>query len=346
MLGYYRLLAASGVVLAHANGGTDGMSRTMVGAFFVISGYLIGFTLSRNYGRNPLPFYWNRFLRLYPMHTFVALAVFLMAPSFASLRLGEITSQESLFSLLDSFTLTFGPNSGLLIAPAWTLSYEILFYLFAPLVFGFRWRGLPVGLILLIAISIGWLAVHDFLLLVLRPFALGYANPTAIYTSMLMFGFGGVLNELRNRIGSTPVDHKLEWGGALLLLSLVLLGSRYVASDMQAFDAKFGHIFTLGMYFSTALTLLGWTRCESALSKLAGDCTYPTYLIHWPILHAGLFHLPLMRQITDWFGHLFPLGHIFAVAVFALLISLLASYLLIRLDERFIRIFRVRVEPV
>jgi peptidoglycan/LPS O-acetylase OafA/YrhL len=234
----------------------------------------------------------------------------------------------------------------MLIGPAWTLSYEILFYLFAPLVFGLRRRELPVGLLFLIAISMGWLAAHDALLLVLQPFALGYDNPTAIYTSMLMFGFGGVLNELRNRIGPTRADHALEWGGLLLLLTLVVLGSRYVAPDMQAFDAKFGHLFSLGMYLSATLMLLGWTQFESALSKLAGDCTFPTYLIHWPILHTGLFNLPLIRQITDWFGHSFPLGHIVATAIFALLLALLASYLLICLDQRFIRIFRVRVETV
>ena len=255
------------------------MSRTMVGAFFVVSGYLMGLTLSRNYGRNPLPFYWNRFLRLYPMHTFVALAVFVLAPSFANLRMGELPQQEHLSAFLRSL-----------------------------------------------------------------PFALGYDNPTAIYTSMLMFGFGGILYELRNRIGSTRADKTLEWSGLLLLLGLVVLGSRYVAPNMQEFDAKFGHLFSLVMYLSAALMLLGWRRFESPLAKLAGDCTYPTYLIHWPILHAGLFNLPLPRQITTWFGHLFPLGHIVATAAFALLISLLASYLLIRLDERFIRIFRARVD--
>lgn len=261
MLGYYRLLACLGVLIAHSSGGTDGMSRTMVGAFFVVSGYLMGLTLSRNYGRNPLPFYWNRFLRLYPIHTVVALAVFVLAPSFTNMRMGELPQQEHLSALLHSLTLTFtytqavGPAPGMLIGPAWTLPYEILFYLFAPLVFGLRWKELPLGLLLLIAISTAWLAAHDAMLLILKPFALGYNNPTAIYTSMLMFGFGGVLCELRNRIGPTRVDQALEWSGLLLLLGLVILGSRYVAPNMQAFDVKFGHLFSLVMYLSTALML-------------------------------------------------------------------------------------------
>lgn len=146
MLGYYRLSAATGVLLAHANGGTDGMARTMVGAFFVVSGYLMALTLRRNYGFNPIPFYWNRFLRLYPTHTLIAIAIFLLAPSFVETRMGDIPQRDYVPAFLCSLTLTFTCTQfgGPLIGPAWTLPYEILFYLFAPLVFGLRWRRLPL----------------------------------------------------------------------------------------------------------------------------------------------------------------------------------------------------------
>jgi peptidoglycan/LPS O-acetylase OafA/YrhL len=322
----------------------------MVGAFFIVSGYLMGLTLSHNYGRNPLPFYWNRFLRIYPMHTFLALIFFLLVPSFTNSLMVALPPQEHLSAFLHSLTLTFtytqpnGPTPGMMIGPAWTLPYEILFYLFAPVVFGLRWRQLPVGLVLLISISLGWLAAHDALWSILKPFALGYDNPIAIYTSMLMFGFGGVLYNLRGRIRPSHLDRILEWSGFLLLVGIIFLGSRYTAPNMQDFDSKFGHIFSILMYLSSFLMLLGWRCAETSLSKFAGDCTYPTYLIHWPILHSGLFNQSIAREVITWFGHLFPLGHIIATAVFALLLALLASYLLIRLERRFIRIFRVRVE--
>ena len=107
MLGYYRLLAAVGVLLAHTGGGSDGMSRVMVGAFFIVSGYLMALTLSRNYSITPLPFYWNRFLRLYPIHTIVASAVFLLAPWFVNARMGDLPPDEHLAAFARSLTLTF-----------------------------------------------------------------------------------------------------------------------------------------------------------------------------------------------------------------------------------------------
>lgn len=306
-------------------------------------------TLNLNYGINPLPFYWNRFLRLYPMHAFVALAVFILAPSFTVTRMGDLPPQEHLFAFLKSLTLMFsytqttGPSPGMLIGPAWTLPYEILFYLFAPFVIGLRFNRLPIGLVTILSTSISWLVLKGDLSLILKPFALGYHNPTAIYTAMFMFGFGALLFELRNLIGPTKADKTLQLLGLLLLLTLIIFGSRYFAPNMQFFDTNFGSFFQVVMYLSASLMLIGWSQTESHHSKLAGDCTYPTYLVHWPILHAGLFDLPILRKVTDWFGHLFPFGHIIATASVALLLSLLASYCLIRLDKRFIRSLRANI---
>lgn len=352
MLGYYRLLLAAGVVLAHAGGGADSMSRSMVGAFFIVSGYLMALTLSGNYGGNPLPFYWNRFLRVYPMHTIVALAVFLLAPWFVSERMGTLPPEAHLTTFARTLMLTFsydqpaGPTDGMLVGPAWTLPYEILFYLLAPLVYGLRYRALPLGLIAFALGGVIWLALHNSLALLLSPFALGYGNPTAIFVSVLLFAYGGALHELRNRLGPSPADRFLEWSGILLLLVLVAFGSRYVAMDSRAFDARFGYVLTIGMYISAGLMLIGWRRSEVPRAKLAGDLTYPVYLVHWPVLHSGLFHLPQMRGFTDWFGHLFPLGHIMATAMLAFALSLLAGYALTRIDERFVRILRARTFKV
>lgn len=50
-------------------------------------------------------------------------------------------------------------------------------------------------------------------------------------------------------------------------------------------------------------------------------------------------------SITDgWLGHLFPLGHIVGTALLLLLLSLLLGYLLLRLDDRFVRIFRAKAD--
>lgn len=66
------------------------------------------------------------------------------------------------------------------------------------------------------------------------------------------------------------------------------------------------------------------------------------YLVHYPLLHAGLFAQQFARNSIDWVGHLFPLGHIMATVLVALVLSLLPAYSLIRFDERFVRIFRAK----
>ncbi|MBR0566029.1 acyltransferase [Azoarcus sp. L1K30] len=340
MLGYYRLTAAIGVLIAHANLGSDSMSRAMVGAFFILSGYLMAMTLSGNYSGNPLPFYWNRFLRIYPMHTIVALAIFVLTPSFAREVLGSGPTEDYVTALFGSLTLMFGYQP--LIGPAWTLPYELSFYLIAPIFLPLRWRSMPIGLLILVTASTAWLYVHAALPFMLRPFAIGYTHPVTIPTSMLMFAFGAILHELRNHIGHTRADGALEWTGILLLLGLIILGSRYINPDMKELDANFGNTFQIVTYLSAALMLLGWRRSESPTSKLAGDLTNPTYLVHWPLLHAGIFNLTILRQTTDWFGKLFPLGHLVAISTIVLSLTLLLSYVLLRFDARFIQICRSR----
>lgn len=349
MLGHYRFLAASGVVLAHASGGTDGMSRTMVSAFFIVSGYLMALTLDKNYSVNPLPFYWNRFLRLYPMHTLIALSVFIMAPWFVTARMGSLLADQYFWKFLETLTLTFsyhqiaGPSEGMLVGPAWTLPYELLFYLLAPLIFGFHWKRIPLGLIVFSAIGIGYLISNANLSLILKPFALGYNNPIAIYASFVMFSLGGFLYHLRSIVKNESHRHLFENAGIYSLALIIVLGSRYIAPDGAAFDSRYGIFLAVGAYISTSLILLGWSQRETKFSSLTGDLTYPVYLIHWPILHTGLFNQPFMREITSFFGHLFHLGHIISTAALALGVSIILSYLALKLEGKFIRPLRAPI---
>jgi len=72
VLGHYLLFLAIGVLMAHCGLLSYGMSRAIVSGFFIIRGYLNVLTLSKNYHIKIPGFYWNRFLRIYPMHAFVA----------------------------------------------------------------------------------------------------------------------------------------------------------------------------------------------------------------------------------------------------------------------------------
>ena len=343
MLGYYRLLAAVGVLMAHVGGFvSDGVSRAMVSAFFIVSGYLMALTLSQNYGANPLPFYWNRFLRLYPVHTLIATTTFVLAPGFVVLRMGGLPPDQYIPAFMETLLLAFdyqqvvGPTKGMLIGPAWTLPYEILFYLFAPLIFGLRVGRIPCGVVIYAAISVGYVAVNGSLTWLLQPFALGYDNPAAIYVSFVMFAFGGLLYSLKPLVFHKRYQRVLEWLGIALLLLIIISGTRYFAPDGRAFDANYGMAMGVGTYLATALILLGWQQQQSKSSKLAGDLTYPVYLIHWPIIHAGLFDYQFIRERIQFFSHLFHLGDYVFIAVSVLLLSLGLGYMILWLEKKLI----------
>jgi peptidoglycan/LPS O-acetylase OafA/YrhL len=102
-------LLAFGVLAAHASSTHDAVSRSMVSAFFVLSGFLMQLTLSAHYGRNPLPFYWNRLLRVYPCYWLAVVGVALCFPSYAMTRFA--TGAD----LFGAITLTLG-GSGRFVA--------------------------------------------------------------------------------------------------------------------------------------------------------------------------------------------------------------------------------------
>ena len=146
MLGYFRLLLAIGVLAAHvSNFLSEATSRAMVGCFFIVSGYLIALTIEKKYQGRPFAFYRNRILRIYPIYLIIALATLLIYAPWFDRRVDGVGGAEYAFELFKTLVLTFD-NAYFLVAPAWSLPYELLFYLLAPLVFGLSFKNFPIGL--------------------------------------------------------------------------------------------------------------------------------------------------------------------------------------------------------
>jgi peptidoglycan/LPS O-acetylase OafA/YrhL len=98
-----------------------------VGLFFLISGYIIPASLER---RRDLRRFWvSRVFRLYPLYTFVLVALVVL--QLVGLRyIGPAAIQHKTLSGVAQFTM-LAPWLGLpeIIGVAWTLTYEMLFYL-------------------------------------------------------------------------------------------------------------------------------------------------------------------------------------------------------------------------
>lgn len=123
------------------------LSAEFVIFFFVLSGFSIAHSLSS--GSNYLNFLKKRAIRLYPTYILglvwagiVILIVKEYRPEYFS---GELNSNNPLFERFQNsnnfFTpkeiinnLLYNPNVSSIIAPYWSLVYEVIFYLLAPLV--------------------------------------------------------------------------------------------------------------------------------------------------------------------------------------------------------------------
>jgi peptidoglycan/LPS O-acetylase OafA/YrhL len=168
--------------------------------FFLLSGYVIGLSQKAPLTKATVPTYLKkRFVRLYPIY-FLCLLLAL-----------AVTGPVSAATAVSHASLTQGVLSPVLraLAPSWSLTYEVVFYLlFVPLSY-FRVPPLPVALAAVLA---GVAAVYLF------PVAGG-----ALFASFA-FGFSFWLSGLLlfQRLGQTAGPRHYAWMLSLLLLFLAV----------------------------------------------------------------------------------------------------------------------------
>lgn len=347
MLGYYRFVLAFGVVLAHASLLPGSVSRTMVAAFFIISGYVIGLTLNANYRRNPIPFYWNRVLRIYPLHGIV-LAIVLIA--YGAGGADAVTERWTTWriptpgdgEIVRSFLLA-RKESHLFNPPAWSLFYELAFYVVAPLL------ALGRGSVWAVAAALTVLALvsQDALGRLDEPFGINDFDRESLAVAASLFLLGLGVFHFR-RVVRRPFG---RWSGAAeavalaVPVALFVWSLRWVAFDDPAqFDASYGNEVYVTMVAATILLLLASNR-DGAWSARASDLTYPIYLTHWPIIFILLGEQTHLVELQRWAaGAVDPLARsltgsdeaaaIIVTAALAVALTLAVSQLWLMVERR------------
>ena len=135
---------------------TTKLSAEFVIFFFVLSGFSIAHSLSG--GSKYLDFIKKRGLRLYPTYllglVWAGIVLYIVRAYRPEYFTGELNQNNVLFERFqnsnDYFTikqtinnLIYNPNTKSIIAPYWSLVYEVIFYLLAPLfVLNLRWYGI------------------------------------------------------------------------------------------------------------------------------------------------------------------------------------------------------------
>jgi peptidoglycan/LPS O-acetylase OafA/YrhL len=245
--------------------------------FYVISGFLITFTLTRNYATDRsgvTAFYRNRFIRIFSLYwPMVILAFILVASAWPQFVASSLPDKfTSIFLLGMDWRVAFatypttsfaGTIDGL--HQAWTLGAELLFYLLAPIFI----RSWKIGATALIA---------SFSLRAYFVFRYG-SDVQDVWTYHFVgttFGFFmlGHLACLFGRYLANP------WLGVILTVSsflVMLYGGSYASFDTPRFWVSV-------LLFSVAVPGLFEATKNVRWMNALGDLSYPVYLIHTLVL--------------------------------------------------------------
>lgn len=259
--------------------------------FFVLSGFII-ISAHRNDICKPqmlAGYLRKRFARIYPAYWIVFLSVFFLAIASTTLR---NSVPHDAFLVLKSLLLipqdakALGGTGAPVIDVAWTLQYEMVFYmLFASLILS-RWLSMIVGGALL------------FIYISNVTGVLSYSFPLSFLSQdyMLLFAMGMSVSEAhrsRKVIASNPVF--LASLGALMFLFIAL--NAVIGIHLAKETLLYG--------LASCLMVFGLVRAEDAgriflghswMQKL-GNSSYALYLIHYPLISI-LCKLALIVQLN------------------------------------------------
>jgi peptidoglycan/LPS O-acetylase OafA/YrhL len=296
-----RAAAALLVVLDHAlvaasNGGLIGagirpfaiyIGHLGVYVFFTVSGFVMVFSHGDDFDRPgaPLRFLARRIGRIMPLHWLTTLAV-------APLRPETVSGWTLILSLLLIPHQMIGGSFGWpLYVPAWTLQYELFFYLlFAVALLLPRSRGLALLAIALVAaVAAGTLGLlgrdnaaaylaHPVLLYFLAGAALGVAGPRV--PEAWRPGFATALTIAAAAVAACAAA-ALAWGPVPLRVLLLTAAAPVAATAACALSSAGGPP----------------TRTRRA-ARAIGDSTYSIYMVHpflvFPLGPFAARHAPAM----------------------------------------------------
>lgn len=246
-------------------------------SFFVLSGYVITWVLKNKYPHNSVgikAFFLGRIIRIYPLYwasLAAMVAVLLLVPGIKAGQ--ELTEQFSFWRIIGDFLLfPYGVAGffldknfyvyGMINLPAWTLPYDLVFYLIAPwMVMKKIVLGSVIGLELMYLLALSFIAPNDSW----HAFYLSTGH-----AQLLAFSVGSMVWYFRK----TQVPVWLLFSAITFILYLV-----FVPYKMT--NLYLNHFLVI---FFTVFIILGLKK-RSKLDDMLGELTYSTYLLHMPVMN-------------------------------------------------------------
>jgi exopolysaccharide production protein ExoZ len=284
-----------------------------VDLFFVLSGFLIYGTLITKHKTHFLLYFKRRFIRIYPTFLFVFLVYLILSVLIPTESKLPIDGLDKLLYVIQNLLLLPGIfEIPAIITVAWSLSYEVFYYITIPLILALikmrTWK-FQQRIIFWFVVSIMGFSLFEFF------------GDSTHYTRLLMFISGIILYETyTQKLLILP-----KFFGTFCLISALIL--YYLAPNVS-------NISTLSVIL---LYVLFFFLCLEAFSSKQGTATwlnfsplrwlgnmsYSYYLMHGLTLKALFFIMAVFIPATQQFNYVFW----FVLPIF-FIITVMSSFVL------------------
>lgn len=310
-----------------------------VSFFYVLSGFVLAHAYQEkilNQKIGTLKFYVARVARIYPLHL---LTLILAVP----LMLTSPWSESALLALPFNLTLTQSliPSAGIFFSynsPSWSISNELIFYLFFPLLIQLKTKNLLwVSVFIVFAIIIYWLFIIKIDSKADLWYWSFYINPFFRLAEFML----GIIT-YRISIGRFK-QHGITRGYATaleivaLFLLIVAVSNHYSVPGFLSKGLFYAPLFALIiLVFSMQSGLISMLLKATPFVYL-GEISFSVYMIHQIIIRY-------IHEFSIFFFQLHPLPGLLILFVFLLLLSAMTHHLLeIRMNKIINRAFDSRI---
>ena len=308
-------------------GGLWLFGRAGVDFFFVLSGFIITFIHTRDFGQPDqfVPFWRKRVWRIYPVYWFATLGTqALLAFSPTADR-----AEQNPWHIVASWLLV--PELGVpIVGVGWSLRHELLFYAF----FGLLLLQRRVGAAILTMWACGCVWNAGAMMAAGKPYFTGIAGDLVFRTFNLEFFFGIAVAFLVRRPAWRP--RAMLIAGAILFMGNGLYESfgPPLPNEWPPHNALYAIGAALMLYGTACLDLRRqWTVPRWALAL--GSASYSIYLVHAPVAAVVAELIRRIRAAVP-----IPIELTFIVTVGA---GVIAGLIVHRLVERPVMRFAARL---
>lgn len=250
-----------------------------VAFFFVLSGFIIHYIHRQDFNQPQklLHYLRKRAIRIYPTYLIIFISVFALAKAIPSLRdtmPSDIAVLVKSVLLLPQDSKSVGGTGAPVLAVAWSLQYEILFYAAFATALINRWIFYLVATIYMI----------NFLI---EPAFAPYDFPRSFFANHLILLFGmGIAASV-----AVKSRFRFPYAGWLAIISSLafVTVALFVTQHRETYQKP---LFDLAYGFISAFLIFALARYESEAKReisvkrfgVLGDSSYALYLIHFPLV--------------------------------------------------------------